>query len=446
MADRDVKEDADRGEGDDEARPTVAHERQRDAGQRREPHDGGEVDRRLAEDEGRETGRESLPERVAAAQRDVEPRVAEEGEGADDGRCAEEAELLADDGEDHVGRGLREVVDLLDALAEPDAGEPAGAERDRRLHDLEARSLRVAPRVEEAEEPGAPVGLDPDGGEGEEAEERPGPGEEPHRHAGDDEHRADHDHDGDDGAEVGLDEDQRAGGPDDDPERPEELAERARRASPREHGRHPERECELRQLGRLEVEEAEGEPAPRAVHRRSDREHGEEEEEGDDEERAARVAKRPEVEARADDEGDEPEQRVGGLALEVVRGIALADDGTLYVADTWNMRIQGFRDSTPGQFDPVFEWTIEGWYGQGLENKPYLDVSGDGQVCASDSEGYRILCFTSEGDFVVGWGAFGTLETQFNFPSGVAFDSENRLWVVDSGNNRLMRFTPDFGD
>ena len=127
-------------------------------------------------------------------------------------------------------------------------------------------------------------------------------------------------------------------------------------------------------------------------------------------------------------------------------GLALADDGTLYVADTWNMRIQGFRDSTPGQFDPVFEWTIEGWYGQGLENKPYLDVSGDGQVCASDSEGYRILCFTSEGDFVVGWGAFGTLETQFNFPSGVAFDSENRLWVVDSGNNRLMRFTPDFGD
>src|SRR3990170_2723977 len=72
-------------------------------------------------------------------------------------------------------------------------------------------------------------------------------------------------------------------------------------------------------------------------------------------------------------------------------GLALADDGTLYVADTWNMRIQGFRDSTPRQFDPVFEWTIEGWYGQGLENKPYLDVSGDGQVCASDSEGYRIL-------------------------------------------------------
>lgn len=127
-------------------------------------------------------------------------------------------------------------------------------------------------------------------------------------------------------------------------------------------------------------------------------------------------------------------------------GLSLADDGTLYVADTWNMRIQGFRESLPGQFEPSSEWTIEGWYGQSLENKPYLAVSDDGQVCTSDGEGYRILCFTSDGEFILGWGAFGPLDTQFDLPSGVAFDSQNRLWVVDSGNGRLMRFDPEFGD
>jgi sugar lactone lactonase YvrE len=127
-------------------------------------------------------------------------------------------------------------------------------------------------------------------------------------------------------------------------------------------------------------------------------------------------------------------------------GLALGEDGTLYVADTWNLRVQGFREGEPATFDPVVEWPIEGWYGQSLENKPYLGSSPDGQVCASDPEGYRILCFTSDGEFVLGWGAFGAFETQFNYPSGVDFDPEGRLWVVDSGNNRLMRFEPSFGE
>jgi sugar lactone lactonase YvrE len=151
------------------------------------------------------------------------------------------------------------------------------------------------------------------------------------------------------------------------------------------------------------------------------------------------------------DEGGQSVATFGGGGYEPGRlsepvGLALGADDTLFVADTWNLRVQGFREGAPGTFDPVAEWPIEGWYGQSLENKPYLAVSPDGQVCVSDPEGYRILCFTSEGEFVLGWGGFGALETQVNYPSGVGFDPDGRLWVVDSGNNRLMRFEPDFGD
>jgi tripartite motif-containing protein 71 len=46
------------------------------------------------------------------------------------------------------------------------------------------------------------------------------------------------------------------------------------------------------------------------------------------------------------------------------------------------------------------------------------------------------------GEFLTGWGNSGGMPTQFNLPTGVAFDQEDRLWVVDSGNNRLMRFSP----
>jgi len=65
MTDRDVKEDADPGEGDDQARATVGDERQRNSRQRRKPHHRGDVDRRLAADEHRQAGRERLPERIA---------------------------------------------------------------------------------------------------------------------------------------------------------------------------------------------------------------------------------------------------------------------------------------------------------------------------------------------------------------------------------------------
>jgi hypothetical protein len=47
---------------------------------------------------------------------------------------------------------------------------------------------------------------------------------------------------------IGLDEDESAGGPDDDSERPGELAKRLRRGAAREDCRYPERERELREL------------------------------------------------------------------------------------------------------------------------------------------------------------------------------------------------------
>jgi secreted PhoX family phosphatase len=41
------------------------------------------------------------------------------------------------------------------------------------------------------------------------------------------------------------------------------------------------------------------------------------------------------------------------------------------------------------------------------------------------------------------WGAEGTGNGQFKTPVGLAFDSEGDLWVADSGNNRVQRFTSE---
>ena len=89
------------------------------------------------------------------------------------------------------------------------------------------------------------------------------------------------------------------------------------------------------------------------------------------------------------------------------------------------------------------EWHVEAWYGQSLDNKPYLAVAPDGHVCASDPEGYRVLCFTAGGDFVTAFGAYGQGGNQFGLVSGLVFAPDGSLWAVDSGNSRVMRFSPD---
>ncbi|MFP3853165.1 MAG: flippase activity-associated protein Agl23 [Anaerolineales bacterium] len=134
----------------------------------------------------------------------------------------------------------------------------------------------------------------------------------------------------------------------------------------------------------------------------------------------------------------------GGLdvgQLEEPVGLAIGPAGHLYVADTWNQRVQVFSEDSNGAWSSVLTWPVDGWFGQSLQNKPYIDVSPDGLVCLSDPEGYRILCFDEQGDFQLGWGDIGTGDAHFDIPVGVAF-SRNHLWVVDHGNARIMRFTP----
>ena len=120
--------------------------------------------------------------------------------------------------------------------------------------------------------------------------------------------------------------------------------------------------------------------------------------------------------------------------------LAFAPDGTLYVADAWNQRIQSFTPVEDASYTPLKTWDIVGWYGQSLDNKPYLAVAPSGHVYASDPEGARILEFTADGEFIRYWGDFGSDSTGFNLPIGLSFDAQGDLWVADSGNNRLLGF------
>lgn len=124
-------------------------------------------------------------------------------------------------------------------------------------------------------------------------------------------------------------------------------------------------------------------------------------------------------------------------------GIAIGLDGSIYVADTWNQRVQVFVPDSTGQvFTPVRQWEIQGWYGQSLDNKPYLKVSPvTGNVIVADPEGYRALEFTSAGDIVFGWTPFSGQASGIGLIAGLAIDSDGNVWLSDATNNRLEHFT-----
>lgn len=121
-------------------------------------------------------------------------------------------------------------------------------------------------------------------------------------------------------------------------------------------------------------------------------------------------------------------------------GVDVSLDGKLFIADTWNQRIMVASEVTENIFTLDTSWPIDGWFSQSLENKPYLSVSSDGNLFATDPEGYRVLEFSQNGDFIQTWGNFGSDALSFMLPVGISAGQDDIVWVSDTGSNRIMKF------
>lgn len=122
-------------------------------------------------------------------------------------------------------------------------------------------------------------------------------------------------------------------------------------------------------------------------------------------------------------------------------GIAIGANDLVYVNDTWNQRIQVFQPDGSGiVFQQVKSWEVSAWFGQSLDNKPYIAVEPNGNILITDPDAYRVIEFTSDGNFVQGWGDYSAESDGFGLPAAPAVDSEGRVWISDAGNHRLLRF------
>jgi DNA-binding beta-propeller fold protein YncE len=126
-------------------------------------------------------------------------------------------------------------------------------------------------------------------------------------------------------------------------------------------------------------------------------------------------------------------------------GVAVAPNGDVYVADTWNHRVQRF-DST-GKF--LGKWGKLGDARGGVDGEPgvfwgprSIAISSQGEVYVSDTGNKRVQVFDLQGNFRRMFGGEGTQPGQFREPVGLALDNEGNLLVADAWNQRVQRLDP----
>ena len=67
-------------------------------------------------------------------------------------------------------------------------------------------------------------------------------------------------------------------------------------------------------------------------------------------------------------------------------------------------------------------------------------VDSSGYVYVVDSANSTIQKFTSNGKFVTKWGSLGDYDGQFDHPTGIAVDHTGNVYISDHDNSRIQKF------
>lgn len=127
----------------------------------------------------------------------------------------------------------------------------------------------------------------------------------------------------------------------------------------------------------------------------------------------------------------------GPGAFAYPRAIARAPDGRIYVVDK-SARVQRF--DADGTFETL--WTMPDY----AAGKPVgLTVHPDGRVFVADTHYHRVVVFGSDGMELARFGEAGTGDGQFVWPTDVAIDADNFIYVSEyNGNDRITKWSPTY--
>jgi tripartite motif-containing protein 71 len=142
-------------------------------------------------------------------------------------------------------------------------------------------------------------------------------------------------------------------------------------------------------------------------------------------------------------------QRGGGV-LRFPQAVAVGPDGSVYVGDQGSHVVQVFGPDGALRREVGVAGTRPGE----LSAVGSLAVAGDGSLLVADGASNRVVRFDANGALLNSWGGTGTDVGQFHFGAGGGNSaaaggglaaSGNVVYVADTGNDRIQRFTIDGG-
>jgi RHS repeat-associated protein len=132
-------------------------------------------------------------------------------------------------------------------------------------------------------------------------------------------------------------------------------------------------------------------------------------------------------------------RKFGTPGLNRPGGVAVGDDGAIYVADAYGVSKYVF-DGGLGNYARALLWGNCAPPTEGCLSSPDGLTVSQGFVFVADTYNHRIQKFTTEGVFVMGWGTYGYGDGNFRYPKDVGVAADGSVFVVDSYQHQIKKF------